>query len=362
MKKLRVGIIGQGRSGCDIHAHLISKVVPGKFKIVVVADLLKDRCERAEREFACESTQNYRDVLKRRDLDLVVNATPSNLHVPVTKELLKAGQNVLTEKPFARRARDVDELIALSKKTRRFLAVYQQSRFAPYFRKVRQVIDSGVLGRIVMIKVAFNGFGRRWDWQTLQEMHGGNLLNTGPHPLDQALMLFDPKLSMPEVWCRFDRALTLGDAEDHVKLLLTGKGHPTIDLEVSSCCLFPRDIYQVYGTRGGLAGTTGHLEWRYFDPKKAPKRKLTREPLPGLVYCSDKLPLRTRTWDSPAQVGLFDCMGKQFYDNLYNAMTKGAAMEVTLPQVRRQIAVIEACHRQNPMSRLAKKRKINRGR
>lgn len=354
MKTVRVAVIGQGRSGRDIHARYLWQV-PGRFKIVAVADFLKDRCLRAEREFGCESTQDYRQLLRRRDVDLVVNAGFSHLHVPITQEALKAGFHVLCEKPLARRAGEVDELIALAKKCGKLLAVFQQSRFAPYFQKVREVMDSGILGRVVMVKIAANGFARRWDWQTLQEFGGGNLLNTGPHPLDQALMLFDPDLSMPEVWCRMDRAVTFGDTEDHVKLLLTGKGRPTIDLEISSCCAYPLYSYQVYGTRGGLTGRSDHLEWKFFNPARAPRQRLLRDPLPGPSYCSEKLPWREKSWDQPKTVkGLFDYLSGKFYDNLYPALTRGAKLEVTLPQVRRQIAVIEECHRQNHLPRLRK--------
>jgi predicted dehydrogenase len=222
---------------------------------------------------------------------------------------------------------------------------------------LRQVIASGVLGRIVMIKVASCGFARRWDWQTLQEYNGGNLLNTGPHPLEQALLLFDPDARrMPEVWCRMDRACTFGDAEDHVKVMLTARGRPTIDLEISSCCAYPLYGCQVYGTRGGLTGTGGHLEWKYFDWKKAPRQRLTRRPLPGPSYCQEQLPWRQQSWDAPKlPQGLFDYLSGKFYDNLYDALTRRTPLEVPLDQVRRQIAVIEQCHRQNPLPRLPKR-------
>ena len=156
MQVIRVGIIGQGRSGYGIHAHYL-KTVPDKFKIVAVADLLKDRCRQAEEELGCQSTADYHDFFRRTDLDLIVNSTRSHQHVPVTKEVLKAGFNCLCEKPLARKAKDVDDLIAMSRKAKKLLAVYQQSRFNPYFVKIREVIDSGVLGRIVMVKMAANG-------------------------------------------------------------------------------------------------------------------------------------------------------------------------------------------------------------
>jgi scyllo-inositol 2-dehydrogenase (NADP+) len=356
MQIIRVGIIGQGRSGHDIHAHyLMTPAGQEKFKIVMVADLLKDRCQRAEQEMGCVTSTDYHDLFQRDDLDLIINSTPSHLHVPVTRDILKAGFNVLCEKPLARRVKDVDELIALRKKMKRLLAVYQQSRFNPYFTKILEVIDSGVLGRVVMAKVAVNGFGRRWDWQTLQSMNGGNLLNTGPHPVGQALMLFDRKGAMPKVWCKMDRANTFGDAEDHVKLLLWAKGKPTVDVEISSCCAYPTHLFQVFGTRGGLTCSGNKVQWRYFDEAKAPKQKLIRTPLPGPSYCNEKLPWQQEEWEKPLTGGeQFDYMAHLYYGNLYEALTQGTPLEVTLPQVRTSVAVMEESHRQNPLSKLKK--------
>ena len=56
---LRVGIIGQGRSGRKIHAEYL-KTATDKFKIVAVCDLLKDRCERDHKEYGCKTCQDYR--------------------------------------------------------------------------------------------------------------------------------------------------------------------------------------------------------------------------------------------------------------------------------------------------------------
>jgi scyllo-inositol 2-dehydrogenase (NADP+) len=348
MKKLRVGIIGQGRSGYDIHASIM-RLLPGKYKIAAVADLIEDRRIFAEKELGCDAYADYKDLFKRSDIDLIVNATPSHLHPPVTIEALEAGFNVLCEKPAARYVVDFDKMVAASKKSGTTLAIYQQSRFAPYFQQVRKVIDSGILGRIVMVKIAFNGYGRRWDWQTLQEFSGGNLLNTGPHPLDQALQLFGTDI-MPEVKCIMDRTNTFGDAEDHVKLLLTGKDRPTIDLEISSASAYTTNMYEVYGTRGALAGDANQLEWRFYNPEEMPPRELIREPMPNRQYCSEKMVWHIKKWKLPeSQADWFGVMGKTLYNNLYDAITKGTPTIVKLEEVRRQIEVIEESHRQNPM-------------
>jgi len=359
MEPIRVGIIGQGRSGRDIHGVYLA--TDARYRIVAVADALADRRERAVREYGCAAHAEAAELLARKDIDLVVNSSFSHQHVPLTLAAFKAGHHVLCEKPLAPTAKDVDRMIAAARKAGKVLAVFQQSRYAPYFVEIQRVIASGVLGHIVQISVAFNGFGRRWDWQTLQEFKGGNLLNTGPHPLDQALTLFGE--GEPEVWCRMDRTEegTWGDAENHVKLILTGKGHPTIDIEVSSCCSYSPPLYRVYGTRGGLQATADSVEWRWFDPAVAPSQRLIREPLAQPdgtpAYCGEKLPWQTGKWPEAQAAGAtaagytpsapLASMSAALYGMLFRTLREGAPLEITPEQVRRQIAVIEACQRQN---------------
>ena len=353
MKRIRVGIIGQGRSGCNIHAHLMT-LLREKFDLVAVADPIAERVDDARKRFGCRGFSHYREMAHSMDLELIVNATPSHLHVPLTAELLGQGHNVLCEKPLASQTTDVDRLVETAAETGAVLAVFQQSRFAPYFQKVREVIDSKVLGRVVMIRCAFTGFARRWDWQTLQQFNGGNLLNTGPHPLDQALQLFGTA-EEPRVFCLMDRANTFGDAEDHVKLILFGERSPTIDLEISSCSAYPVSTYRVYGTRGGLDGTTTHVEWKYYLPEESPEQHLITEPLPDRAYCNEEITWHEDSWDVPdEQSNLFDTIGISYYNDLYEVLTAGKEPVVKVSDVRRQIAVIEECHRQESLSRMTK--------
>ncbi|MCL2518667.1 MAG: Gfo/Idh/MocA family oxidoreductase [Oscillospiraceae bacterium] len=359
MKQYNVAIIGQGRSGRDIHgAYFHSNANGGRFKVVAIAEPLAERRERASVEY--DSTvkifSDYTDFFAIKDeIDIVVNATPSYLHYPVTKDLLKHGFNVVCEKPLARKACEVDDLIATAKKSGKLFNIFQQSRFPPYFQQVKKVIASGVLGRIVEIDVAFNGFNRRWDWQTLQAFNGGNLLNTGPHPLDQALNLLDMYDGMPNVFCHMDRANTFGDAEDYCKLILTAPGKPLIEVSISSCDMYPSFTYKIHAEKGGLKGSMTDIEWKYYVDAEAPEQKLIKEPLckpdgtPS--YCGEKLEFHEEKWntkDSGAFNNAVDCYYTMIYDNL----TDGKEMEICPCQVRQQIAVIEECHRQNPLSRI----------
>lgn len=361
MKVINVAIIGQGRSGRYIHGQYL-KTDPAHYRIAAVADPIPERRAMAAGEYRCAVYKDYREIFGQQHIDLIVNASPSHQHVPITLESLKAGFHVLCEKPLASRVKDADRLIAASKKHGRVLAIFQQARFAPYFLKVREVINSGVLGRIVQISVKFNGFSRRWDWQTLQNCNGGSLLNTGPHPLDQALTLFGE--GKPDVRCFMDRANTYGNAEDHVKLILSGEGHPLIDIEISCCCAYPETTYNVYGACGGMKATQSNAEWKFFKLNEAPRRKLIKAPLRtpdgSPAYCGENLSWRGGKWPAEEKAGKTAGktgyvpsspgadMSAAFYAMLYKSLTANAPLEITPEQVRRQIAVIEECRRQNP--------------
>ncbi|MCX5642270.1 MAG: Gfo/Idh/MocA family oxidoreductase [Candidatus Omnitrophica bacterium] len=352
MQRIKVGIIGLGRSGRDIHGQYLN-TAKDKYEIVAACDILPDRRERAAKEYGCAVYADYREMFARKDFDLLVNALPSHLHVPVTKQILSAGFNVLCDKPLAKKVKDVDMLIALAQKSGKVFAIYQQSRFAPYFQQIKKIIKSGVLGRIVQISSIWNGFSRRWDWQTLQEYNGGNLLNTGPHPLDQALNLLNADKT-PEVTCIMDRVNTYGDAEDYVKLLLRAPGKPLVDLEISSCCAYPGFTYNIQASRGGVQGDNFHLAWKYFKPAEATKRRLQRTPIMNPngtpSYCIDDLKWHEESWDLPEeQKDLFMTMNKFFYNMLHRTLTQGKPLEITPQQIRQQIAVIEECHRQNKL-------------
>ena len=351
MKQLRIAIIGQGRSGHDIHAHFLLSDDSGRYKVVAVSDSIADRRERAASEFGCDVYEDYHALLERRDIDLIVNSTFSYEHYPITLEFLRAGFNVLVEKPFAMHESDCREMIAAAKESGRRLFVFQQSRFAPYYTKLREILDSGVLGRIVQISISFNSFSRRWDWQCSQRFGGGSLYNTGPHPLDQALDLlgFDPEVKL--IYSKFDRLNSSGDAEDYCKLLLSAPDKPLIDIEISSCDGYPPVTYRIQAEHGSLRASIGEIEYKYYVPSDEPERPLILEPLRGEggrpIYCSESL-----GWHSEKhklEGSAFDVGTSRYYDMVYRCLFEGRDPEIIPEQSMLQIKLAEQVHRDNPL-------------
>jgi scyllo-inositol 2-dehydrogenase (NADP+) len=103
--RIRVGVMGQGRSGYNIHVRCMKDVesVARKFVVVAVADQLDVRRQQAAEELGCEVYDDWRKMLDAGGFDMVVNSLPSPLHVDATIQAFKQGYHVLSEKPLAKK-------------------------------------------------------------------------------------------------------------------------------------------------------------------------------------------------------------------------------------------------------------------
>lgn len=335
---VKVGIIGLGRSGWGIHATHLPKL-PQQYQVVAVADPDGQRRQEAEQALSCRAYAAVPDLLRDAEVELVVVASPSYLHAAHTVMALEAGKAVVCEKPMAGNLADADSVIAAAERTGSLLTLFQNRRYDPGYVKVKEVLASGKLGRIIEIKMTAHSFGRRWDWQTLNAFGGGILRNNGIHFLDQGLQMMGPV--EPHVLCVKERALALGDAEDHVKLLLHAPGAPLLDLEVSAACAYPHDFWLIMGTQGTLTGAYDELRWKYYLPQEAPARRLSTEPTPDRSYNRDQLHFHEETWAASAS----DMPSSQvYYVDLYRTLRENAPLAVTPASVRRVMQVLEQCH------------------
>ena len=185
MKKLNIAVVGVGHIGSQHakHAHTFGT-------LVAVCDIKKDKAKTVAETYGCSAYFSIDDLFTHeKNLDLIAVCTPNGLHAEHSIKALKAGSNVLCEKPMATTVRDCERMIHVAEETNRRLFIVKQNRFNPPVRALKKVIDEDKLGKIVNVQV--NCFWNRTreyytgsDWRGKLQMDGGTLFTQYSHFID----------------------------------------------------------------------------------------------------------------------------------------------------------------------------------
>jgi predicted dehydrogenase len=314
--------------------------LPDKYTVTAVANRAEDRRREAVDRLGCRAYQDFAAFAEADDVDLVVVATPSHLHAEHAVAALANGKHVLVEKPFTTSLREAEEVIAAAERHQRLAMASQNLRYTADFLKVREVLDSGVLGELLQVSVRRHAFRRRWDWQTLRAYGGGIISNDASHVVDQLLALLGER--DPSVFCAGRQApLSLGDAEDHVKIVLTAPEWPLVDVELSSACAYPQDQWLICGAYGSLTGGPAGIRWRYVDPQRLQHREVSELPTPDRSYNAETLQWVEREAAFPDET--YGTSHVRLYEDIYQAVLKNEPADLDARSVRQQVAILDAC-------------------
>ena len=336
---IKVGILGAGRSGWNIHAQTLAEH-PG-FTVVALADAVAERRAEAEQQLGCRTATDPRMVLDDDEVQLIVVATPSYTHVPLAIEALDAGRHVVVEKPMARNVEEVDRMTAAAERAGRVLTIYQQRRFDPDYLAVRDLVESGRLGELILVRRSIHGYARRADWQMLRKFDGGALSNTAPHLIDQVLQLGMPEGGKYELLADLRHTIGAGDAEDHVKMVVKPASGPLLEVEASSCVALPQPEWLVAGTAGSVSGTSRGLTVRWCDPDSLPPLTVDEGPAVDRRYgTGEVIEWQEEEVDLATARETSRSASAQFYDRLASTLTDGGPPPVTPASVRTQIELL----------------------
>jgi predicted dehydrogenase len=121
---------------------------------------------------------------------VIYNPLPNHLHAEWTVKALHAGKHVLCEKPFALTLDEVDAMIAASEETGKVLAEAVMYRHHAQTLKVKEMVDSGALGKLQLIKGTFTfTLTREGNFRSAKEMGGGSIWDVGCYPISYARII-----------------------------------------------------------------------------------------------------------------------------------------------------------------------------
>ncbi len=248
--KIRIGIWGIGRAGWGMHCSELDKYTH-EFEVVAACDLEADRLEKFKAKYPEARTYlDGNEFLADSNMELVSVAVRSPQHVDYAIRALEAGKLVFLEKPIALTTAGTEKLAEAVKKYPGKLYFRHNRRLEPCFNHVMEIIHSGILGEVYEIKLCRHSYQFRDDWQTISECGGGQLNNWGPHLIDHGLRFLESPLE--SVWSKLKTVAARGNAEDHLKVILTGENGRIVNIEISGGIALPSPVYAVYGTRGTL--------------------------------------------------------------------------------------------------------------
>ncbi len=197
MSRLKVAVIGCGNIFL-VHADAI--VANTNADLIAVVDINKEKALTVAEEYDCTFYTGHQQLLDEEDIDVVHICTPHYQHAPIALDFLKAGVDVLVEKPLAINIEQAEQMIAAAEEYDRRLGVVFQNRFNENVLKTLELLSTGSLGEIKGIKGVVTWFRdkdyyEQADWRGKFATEGGGvLINQAIHTLD-LLQLFAGKVT-----------------------------------------------------------------------------------------------------------------------------------------------------------------------
>ena len=253
-RRIRFGIVGCGSIG-PTHAGALGQL-PELAELVAVADVVPERAAKMAQTFAVARMYEHSDaLLADAEIDVVILATPSGMHAEGAVKAMRAGKHVIVEKPMDVSLAACDRMIAAEQETGKKLAIISQHRWDHASIFVRDAIQSGKLGKIILIDAQVKWWRTQQyydsgDWRGTWALDGGGaLMNQGVHTVDLLQWLGGPVKKV------FARCVTAGheriEVEDTAVATMQFASGALCTLTASTACYDGEPVrLSIYGTEG----------------------------------------------------------------------------------------------------------------
>lgn len=330
-----VVIVGFGGMG-SYHAKLIKET--NSLEVVGTYDLLEAR--RADSINAGYKVyESYEEVLADPAVEIVLIATPNDVHKVIAVRALQAGKHVICEKPVAMSKVELQEMLAAADAAGRVFMVHQNRRWDEDFLTIKKMYDQETIGSLFQLESRVHGAnGIPGDWRHVKAQGGGMLLDWGVHLLDQLLFMIDSKV----ISVSSSLSFILGnDVDDGFEAILQFENGIKAIIEVGTTNFITLPRWYVKGIEGtGIIedwSLTGRLVTRNNEGEKIePKPIRAGVGLTKTMAPPSEGATITEALPQPAE------LGSSFYDN-FAAVIEGTAEPIVKnAEVMRVQNLIEA--------------------
>ena len=180
-EKVKVGIIGSGFEA-DIHAAAF-RIMPEEAEVVAVASPSPGHAKELAKRYGIPRVfQDYREMLKESDIEMVTITAPNYLHAEMTADIASSGKHVVCEKPLCMTLEEADRMIEICRKKGVLLLYAEELFFTPKYVRAKEMADQGAFGKVYLVKQSEKHFGPHSDWfWDMDRAGGGALMDLGCH-------------------------------------------------------------------------------------------------------------------------------------------------------------------------------------
>lgn len=240
--EIRFGLVGCGRIS-KRHAELLGLGQIEGARLAAVCDIDPAKAEATGTRFKVPWFTDMHEMMKKAELDAVTILTPSGQHAEHTIALAPYKKHIVVEKPMALSLKDADDMIAACKKAGVQLYVVKQNRFNVPVVRLRQELESGRFGRLVMgtIRVRWNrdqSYYNQDKWRGTWALDGGVFTNQASHHIDLLQWMMG---DVETVFAKSDTFLVKTETEDTGVAVLKFKNGALGVIEATTACR-PKDL------------------------------------------------------------------------------------------------------------------------
>ncbi len=347
MKKFNYGVIGYGFIG---RRHVDTLKSFEDSDCVAVCDINPARLKEVKEKYPdMEVYESADEMFAKAGLAGVIISANNNQHKELAIKAARAGKHILMEKPAAMSVAELDEMTREADKAGVTFTVHQQRRFDKDFRCVKECYDKKMVGDVYTIQSSLYGYnGNMHDWHVYKAEGGGMLYDWGVHLIDQILYMVDSRLV--SVYADVRNVINK-EVDDYFKILLRFENMVTAEIELGTYFLSDRkDWFERHWFVGGNKGSM-------YTDKFSPEGKIVRTTklLENVKKDQDKSAASygpTRSFGVPApglivteEIPRTDYEQRDFFVNYFKALRGEEEFLVKMPEVRRVLAVMEACRK-----------------
>ena len=330
-----LGIVGFGGMG-NWHRETIENI--DGLKVAGIYDIAQERKSYAA-EVGVHSYSSLEELLADERIDIVLVSTPNDLHKPIAIQAMRAGKNVVSEKPVTLNSSDLQEMMDVSKETGKLFTVHQNRRWDEDFLTMKKIYEEGQLGEVHRIESRVHGSrGIPGDWRQEKEHGGGMVLDWGVHLLDQLLQMMG-SVKLKKVYATVTN-ITNTMVDDGFTAQLSFENGVEVFVEVGTSNFISLPRWYMIGQNGTAVIEDWSLNGKIV--RAIGKNEEDVVPVRTAAGLTKTMAPRREDTISTEELPIVRSDIRDFYRNVMKAVAGEEEQKIKLPEVMRVMKLMEA--------------------